>query len=400
MNRRHVISWAAFACLPPVAAQPAASAAPDRRDWLENFGPARQPWIDKLRSLCQGRAEVFRIVQIGDSHTAGDFFTGGLRAALQERWGNAGAGWVWPVAVAGQRAAVMQCAASGWRVLTARQEGSGFPLGGVLARSEPGGGRLLLTPAAGYAGPQRVTALARPARASGPLRFEDAQGLAHAEAPEAPEAPHGQGWRAMAFRAEPPLRITAQAGDVWELGPMGFENGGAGVTVSALGLNGAQITHAERWRSGWPQDLLAMRADLLIFAFGTNEAFDPRPDPARAEAAWARVLDAARRALPRAGLLLLGAPDALRPGALQTEAETEGDCGRPLWLGLAQRMQRRQAQAAQAAWWPWQDAMGGPCTARRWQAEGLMAPDGVHFTPAGYARAARQLADSLARLAG
>ena len=115
MNRRHVISWAAFACLPPVAAQPAASAAPDRRDWLENFGPARQPWIDKLRSLRQGRAEVFRIVQIGDSHTAGDFFTGGLRAALQERWGNAGAGWVWPVAVAGQRAAVMQCAASGWR---------------------------------------------------------------------------------------------------------------------------------------------------------------------------------------------------------------------------------------------------------------------------------------------
>ena len=101
MNRRHVISWAAFACLPPVAAQPAASAAPDRRDWLENFGPARQPWIDKLRSLRQGRAEVFRIVQIGDSHTAGDFFTGGLRAALQERWGNAGAGWVWPVAVAG-----------------------------------------------------------------------------------------------------------------------------------------------------------------------------------------------------------------------------------------------------------------------------------------------------------
>lgn len=83
MNRRHVISWAAFACLPPVAAQPAASAAPDRRDWLENFGPARQPWIDKLRSLRQGRAEVFRIVQIGDSHTAGDFFTGGLRAALQ-----------------------------------------------------------------------------------------------------------------------------------------------------------------------------------------------------------------------------------------------------------------------------------------------------------------------------
>ena len=92
MNRRHVISWAAFACLPPVAAQPAASAAPDRHDWLKNFGPARQPWIDKLRSLRQGRAEVFRIVQIGDSHTAGDFFTGGLRAALQERWGNAGVG--------------------------------------------------------------------------------------------------------------------------------------------------------------------------------------------------------------------------------------------------------------------------------------------------------------------
>ena len=414
MKRRHFISLAALAC-PPVAAQPAASAAsaasdlpaapaaPERRDWLDNFGPARQPWMDKLRSLHQGRAEVFRIVQIGDSHTAGDFFTGELRAMLQGQWGNAGAGWVWPAAVAGQRAAVMQYAASGWQTLTARQETGGLPLGGVMARSQAqgSGGYVLLTPAEGYTGPQRVTALVRPARAQGPLRFEDAQGLAHTEAADAAgaaesaDAAPGQGWRVIRFRAEPPLRITAQAGDVWELGPVGFETGGAGVTVSALGLNGAQITHAGRWRSGWAQDLLATRADLLIFAFGTNEAFDAHPDPERMEAAWARVLDAARRTLPRAGLLLLGAPDVLRAGAPQGG----GDCERPLWLGLVQRMLRRQAQAAQALWWPWQDAMGGPCSSRRWQADGLMAADGVHFTPAGYARAARLLGASLMRWA-
>ena len=70
--------------LSPLAVWPLAAAAGPR---LELNGPAhlRPPWFAKLQSLQQGRAEVFRVLQVGDSHTAGDYFTGQLRALLQRR---------------------------------------------------------------------------------------------------------------------------------------------------------------------------------------------------------------------------------------------------------------------------------------------------------------------------
>ncbi|MDN8790560.1 hypothetical protein Q0L87_13620, partial [Staphylococcus aureus] len=76
----------------------------DTNGLLTDYGnAAASPWMKKLRSVAQGSGETFRILQIGDSHTAGDFFTDALRKRLQKTWGDGGIGWVYPANVKGQR---------------------------------------------------------------------------------------------------------------------------------------------------------------------------------------------------------------------------------------------------------------------------------------------------------
>ena len=42
---------------------------------LENYGNSRPTWLFKLKKLDRSSDGKFRILQIGDSHTAGDLFT-------------------------------------------------------------------------------------------------------------------------------------------------------------------------------------------------------------------------------------------------------------------------------------------------------------------------------------
>ena len=63
---------------------------------LSNYGSNRPAWLNKLQQLNNTSDGKFRIIQVGDSHTAGDYFTDRLRRRLQQQWGNGGIGWVYP----------------------------------------------------------------------------------------------------------------------------------------------------------------------------------------------------------------------------------------------------------------------------------------------------------------
>lgn len=58
-------------------------------------------FLEQLSLLEQGEIPVVRIVHIGDSHVLGDLWAGPLRSLLQERFGTAGRGLVFPYALAG-----------------------------------------------------------------------------------------------------------------------------------------------------------------------------------------------------------------------------------------------------------------------------------------------------------
>ncbi|PHN07520.1 LysM peptidoglycan-binding domain-containing protein [Flavilitoribacter nigricans] len=69
-------------------------------DTLINAAPLA-PFFQKLKELERGERERLNIVHIGDSHIQADWWTGYLRIRLQELFGSAGRGLVFPYALAG-----------------------------------------------------------------------------------------------------------------------------------------------------------------------------------------------------------------------------------------------------------------------------------------------------------
>lgn len=387
--------------LPPMSewALPDAAALPEGAR-VHNFGSAQQPWLAKLRRLAAARGDVpeapgadapppdvLRIVVLGDSHTAGGFMTDALRHRLQARLGNAGPGWAQAARIRGQNTSTI--AYAGWTPSSSRHNDAGeFTVGGVNAASD--GGELHISARAW--GPMQLAFIARSDNPGVPLyvREESSSGdwLRVHTASEQP------GWQLLTLDApiRPPLLVRDPLSR-WTLAAVGMENGWPGATVSALGINGAQITETAKWRNGWVQELALMRPDLVALEYGTNEAWGRGEVPWDAlERHWQRTLAAIRTALPQAGILLI-AP----PGALFSQ---EGDCGQPPpHLPRMQTMQKHLAQRHGALYWAWQDAMGGACSMKQWQNAGLVGHDGVHFTREGYWRIGGLLADAILALA-
>ncbi|MDO5058804.1 MAG: SGNH/GDSL hydrolase family protein [Neisseria sp.] len=363
------------ACSTPAAAVP-----------LADFQNGKAAWQEKLGRLKNGSNSKFRIVQIGDSHTAGDYFTQELRARLQAEFGNGGIGWVPPAAVPGQRTAEVSQKGSGWQVLSSRKNSGDFPLGGMMMRSS-GFASMNIAPRSEAAGEQDITFTLRPVLASQPLMLNDGGVL------KPIGAGSSFGWQHQTVRGKLPFAFESSEGDVWEVGPIGIENTQSGVTVSALGINGSQLSHWSKWRNSWAQDLQAMKADLVVLAYGTNEAFNKTIDIDETRAVWQQTVRQIRAALPEAGILIVGAPESL--------TGKSGECGqRPAKLSAIQTMQRQIAQQEKTLFWSWQDAMGGECSMKNWMAQGLGAKDGVHFSATGYRQAGGKLADALIEFTG
>lgn len=365
---------------------------------LLNYGGAAQPWIAKLRRLAAARGkapetpaadapppEVLRIVVLGDSHTAGGFMTDALRHRLQARLGNAGPGWAQAARIKGQNTSVISYA--GWTPSSSRHNDPGeFTVGGVNATSD--GGELHIGARAW--GPMQPSFIARSDNPGVPLYVREESSTGDWQRMGASEQP---GWQLLTLPApvRPPLLVRDPLSR-WTLAAVGLENGWPGATVSAFGINGAQIGETAKWRSGWTQELALMRADLVVLEYGTNEAWGRGEIPwDTLERHWQRTLKGIRTALPQAGILIM-AP----PGALFSQ---EGECGQtPPHMAQMQAFEHRLAQRHSALYWSWQDAMGGACSMKRWKNSGLVGGDGVHFTREGYWRIGGLLADAILAL--
>jgi hypothetical protein len=177
--------------------------------------------------------------------------------------------------------------------------------------------------------------------------------------------------------------------------------------------------------------------DLVLLAFGTNEANDPEFKPERYRASLTQAVQNLRRFAPGAGCLLLApgdrgvkVPVSRVKRAVPARANTSGKSSKPAQSGKygnpgksgksdkdqrATRLPRvdllkyahlhqaiaviqRQVAAAEGCQaWSAQAAMGGIGSAYGWarSVPPLMAPDLLHFTAAGYRKLAHRLAADL-----
>jgi len=365
------------------------------------------------------------ILQLGDSHTAADLFTGRVRERLQQVFGAGGDAYIVPGKPhLGVRSALFECDASdGWSYEALQKPDAStrrFYLTGFNAIAHHAGASLALRSRGGRSYDRlEVSFLKQPGggRAevlvdgspSGEIDLDGAADERATLALRAPEARASQGFHEIAVKALTDAPVTVTSVDV------GRE--GDGVSYISLGFPGATVQLLQKLTTeNIADDFRHMAPDIVVLAFGTNEGFNDNLDIGVYAAQYEQIVQRLRSLRPGLRIVMIGPPDAARPANVCHAAGVGQECGSgqvfqvsageggaqcrfptPPKLNLVREAQRRLAQRLGAEFWDWSSAMPGPCGAQIWAAANppLMAHDYVHMTVEGYKQSADRFADFL-----
>lgn len=345
-----------------------------------------------------------RVLQIGDSHTANDAFSGHMRALLQARFGAAGRGWL-PAGIPFEyyRPRLVTVAESGWRHLGAADApAQTIGIDASVAQNVRGGAHMTLVAdaAAGFdrlaleflaqphGGAFAVAVDRRP-----PVRVATAAPEIRVERTDIEVA--GSAHEVELVAAEGRVQLIGWAAERRGAGIIWENHGTIGATAGLLGRMSPATVALE---------LAGSRPALIVVAFGTNEGFDDALDPDGYRARFREHVAGLQRAAPQAAILILGPPDGnQRDRSCRREDGREGkgagDCAGTgdgcRWhepRNLAAVREAQKAVAAEMGWafWDWSQAMGGACSMHRLVVGDppLAYPDHVHLNKAGYAATA------------
>ncbi len=348
------------------------------------------------------------IIQIGDSHTAGDMVTNGWRRRWQAEYGSGGRGLM---AVGRPYQGYLT-----WGV-TAR-ESADWAVNALFGRQHASDGAPLGL--AGFTRTARRAGAWVQLAADSPADQFDRFGLCGLTGPDqgavrvvfgaqardysfAAAAPGAACLDLAAARPEAGASVTTLDDRPVNLTSWAATRQSGGIVLANLGVVGSRLAHFSRNTDAITGvELRASHPDLVVIAFGTNEGFDPALHLDEAEAAIrgqvARIRTLLGYAVP---ILLLGPPDAASnraeialPGLPETV-----QCGNgwmmPGHLARIRALQLRLANELGLAFWDWQQAMGGACASSAWVEQGLQRGDHVHFTPLGGQVLGEALADDL-----
>ena len=378
----------------------------------------------RLADLKAGRIRRLTILQIGDSHTEAEHFSGRLRALFQARFGDAGRGMLPPGAPSPDwRPYHVRAQQNGhWQVFTSNKTDHAplpFGLSGFVVRSGNRADSIALQ--SGDDGPPFATAeIGYYRKPDGGTIDVTVDGTAIGEIDTRGEV-YARARQTFTL-ASPGRRLEARPrgnGSV-DIADWAVYSNGRGVVLTNHGFSGAQVGIIERW--DWTvvaSQLAELDPALILLAFGTNEGYAPKSRLQNYESLLEARIGALKQAAPSASIVLVSGPDANRIPKYCNGTPDQNDrktC-KPLsaeevagydvllsrsdpslcrWhtpgsYDLVRDAQRRVAQRTGAYFWDWLEVQGGMCGAFRWEQEGLVHKDRVHMKKDGYWRSADQL---------
>jgi lysophospholipase L1-like esterase len=376
------------------------------------------PKADEAARRLQGLRGL-AILQIGDSHTSADFFSGELRQRLQERYGSGGAGYL-PAGRPhiGVRSSALKLAASaGWtyQALQKSDNVSQFWLSGFNAITSAAGETLTFTSDnASVFDSIEIEALRQPGGGTIEISLDgnvkssfdlDAPTVAPLVLRLTPEGAPNDRFRKMEIR-------TQKEGSV-SIASVGVYNRRSGISYSSIGYPGASIDLLNKFdKNLMADDLRRLNPQIVVLAFGTNEASNKNLDPERYRRNYEKAIDRITSVLPNAKIMLIGPPDGAErdahcvgkpaaesvcragqyDGSTPAPASQPGDCN---WhqlpkLDMVRGIVSKIAQQRGFSYWNWASIMPRECGTHVWATASppLMTPDHVHFTIAGYNKGA------------
>ncbi|MBV1934647.1 MAG: hypothetical protein KUG59_08145 [Parvibaculaceae bacterium] len=303
--------WARAVVLPiMLMAALASCVTPNQCDPSIPADPRLSALYEKLHTLDRQQTSVpLRILHLGDSHIAGDNFSGDLAKLFHTRFGDAGrgqfpAGDPFPYF---RRKGFTVSATDGWETINSLSpHASGlFGLSGVRTTS---------------AAPQDLIRL----RSDTPAGLENIEldvlqqsgggsfTLTLDGTPLGPFATRGDGTQLMRIglngkTAQTILLSPNGDGPVTLLG-MGSESRHAGVRYESHGIPGATLALMDKWDAPiLSAQLSLMKPDVIILGYGTNEGFDDRLNVPKYKALMEEKINFLQANAPDASILLIGA---------------------------------------------------------------------------------------------
>jgi lysophospholipase L1-like esterase len=372
------------------------------------YGESLAPFLQRLRASRRDSGQPVHIIQIGDSHTAGDNITNGWRTRLQRRHGIGGRG----VLAAGRPYAgyltwgVTASQSGGWSASSTfgsryREGGPALGISGFTQTTSAAGQTLGISADSPDQNFDRVVlcAVAQPGGGTFVLRMGDEERRWSLDAPRRLPACH-------AVDSDSPVAsasITTETEGVVSITSFATFRRRGGVVLSNLGVVGAQLVHFGRTDDAVVRaELAAYRPDLIVLAFGTNEGFSASGGGESYEAVLRAQIGRIRRlAGANVPILLLGPPDAAtRSAGIADPARACGDGWfEPRALGPVRERQLLVARQMRTGFWNWAAAMGGRCASHQWRLTEQMRGDHVHFTRSGGDRIGSMIDADVARAA-
>jgi lysophospholipase L1-like esterase len=378
---------AALAIPDPMAHGPraAANSSLESQFLFDNNG-ALDHFYAALRDLRTGQSRrTVRIVHYGDSPTTADLITGDARELLQERFGNAGPGFVLiakPWAWYGHHG--VDVSATGWKIDTAvgSMREANYGLGGAIFTGpvgatstlhltthdstsievqyleEPGGGNLDITADGVPMG-----------------RVNTAGDTKKNNATSVPLTP---GTRMVQLRVSgAPVQVFGVV--------LGRDD--RGLTYDSIGLNGASTTVMSRAfnPATFSAALEHRNPDLVVINYGTNESGFPSYVEKQYESELVRAIGRVRAALPDASILIMSPMD-------RGERSAGDQITTMRAIPEIVDIQQRVARDTGCGFFNTYQAMGGNGTMARWYERHppMVGADLIHPSPQG-ARIVAQL---------
>jgi len=321
---------------------------------------------------------VTRVLHYGDSPVTADSITADVRSLLQQRFGDAGHGFVLiakPWAWYGHRGVEVQ--GKGWQISAATQTRArdGFHgLGGVSFEGETGASSRLDL-AEDHARIE-IQYLRQPG--GGVLAVEaEGQKLGAVETEGPAIEPAFQAFPLAAGARE--ISLSVERGPVRLFG-VSFERNTPGVIYNSLGLNGGQVQVVVRYfdKPQWTEELRHAHPDLVVINYGTNESIYADYIERYYPGELRQVIEHVKAAVPGASVLIMSPMD-------RGQRDANSRITTVPTLPRLVEIQRQTAAELNCAFFNTFQAMGGEGTMERWYENQprLVSADFTHPLPAG-----------------
>lgn len=351
---------------------------------IENDSIYLQDFYDKLYRLKTQNHGVVRIVHIGDSHIQADMLSGTVRLNMQEQFGNAGRGLIFPYRVANTNGP--SDITSGSNVLWAAKRNVFFmnpiPIGISGITIETHAENAYISESLGNTtGRDYSFNHATVFYQQGPDFYD----FLISDKSDVSAFEHDSCYfrNSVTFNSIIPVNaitIKTFSQDTCvqktaRLFGVLLQNDSAGVLYNMVGVNGAEYRHylASEY---FAEQLSFLQPDLIIVSLGTNEAMNGNFKSDVFYETINQTIEAIKQKSPNAKFLLTTPPDSYR------------------WYNRRPYKNINTKKAAETiiryccdnniAYWDLNSVMGGYGSMGYWAKYGLSARDYVHFQPKGY----------------